>query len=441
MRILNGPAAGREIPLNEDRMSVGRGEKNDIVLPDAGIADLQARIRWMDGRWVILNCTPETRIFVGKVPFDLCKLTPGVRLQVGTTELEFVSLEERAGEMPSSHALVQPGPSAPAVPAERVGGLFPQPAHQPVSGESLPGRPSTGLEPSTRTAAGAPSGTPGSGDETEALPSGLAEPARTPPASPAASGYRRTGSLLFTASILALIIAGTLLLQRVGQRSDRTPVQHVLISEGGEGEIVSVLPYGYDEIGGGGSDPVWQRLVDARPVSPRVMVELVGRGQGSAEIPLSLEGKRVLTLRVIVRGRRARESVFRSDMPLEEVIETGERLIRQGRQLERDRPYDALARCYRPTAEFLEKIEGERPQALASEARRLGLEAEEDLEHRAGDIEQQFWQSFYLKDYARSLRQLERILELTPDEADKRHQRAAILAEVVRQRARGVASR
>lgn len=434
LRALTGPAAGKEFLLDQETLSLGRSEKNNIVLPEPSLLDLEAKIRWMDGRWVLFNCTPESKIFVGSIAVDRCKLLPGVHLSIGSTEFEILAWESSSSEPATESAAAKPPASAP--PGSAPGALVPHARAAGSRMESL--RPPQSETPKDHAQAShnrQPTEIPAPETGNEPLPSGLAQTGTAAPSASRSTTLSSAGSLLFTAFILAVVIIGIIGLQMLGRKQSLTPVQQVLIQEGREGEMISVLPYSYDQIGGSSSDEPWKRIVDAKPVSPNIMVELSGRDQGRAQIPLFFRGRQVLTLHVTVKGRARRDPVFRSDMNIEEVLSQAEGLLRQGRQLERDRLYEAVTRCYRPTAEFLEKVEGDQPQRLAAEARQLLAEADAELTRQFSECEQQFWQAYAIRENERSLRQLQHLLELVPDRSDKRHQRASIMAQVVRLKA------
>jgi hypothetical protein len=111
-------------------------------------------------------------------------------------------------------------------------------------------------------------------------------------------------------------------------------------------------------------------------------------------------------------------------------------LIDKGKQLERDHPYIAIRDYFGPVVDFLGKIDAAEAKELALDAKGALYFAEDALRERLDGFEHEFWQSYYLKDYHRSLKQLEGILEWVPDGSDKRHQRAAILAADIRRKIR-----
>jgi hypothetical protein len=434
LRALAGPLAGKEFPLNRDTLSLGRGRDNDIVLPDPELSERQATLRLEGDRWVLVNCGRETHIFERHIPVESCEFQPGNPIRVGSTTFELVyreaDAEERAGQAAKAQPLT-PGSAlggrpeadffakALTRPAEERGAGPGRPVFAP--GQSLPGA----RIPVPRDKA----------PEGEALPSGLEEePAEELPARPRYAALARVGNLAYTVLIVGLVVGGAFLIQLLGRRPPETPTQCLLIHEGGEGSIVSIWPYSYDQIGDPGGEDLWKQIVDVKRVDPPIMVELVGKNQGTAEVPLYSGTQLIRMIRVTVRGRAWKEPVFRPNRDIDTLLREAEECLERGRQLQRDFLYQAIEECYRPAADFLSRLSDPRARSLETEARQLLLAGEREMDRRLKEIEDEFWRAHYLKDLNRGLRQLQLVLELVPDGSDKRHQRAAIMADVIRKR-------
>ena len=433
LRALVGPLAGKEVPLEGDRMTLGRGSNNDIVLPDADLAEQQAVLRRENGRWILENCASETHIFERHIPVERCEFRPGNPIRIGSTMFEIVYRQGDPDERPTEPCTPQTQGQAPPP------GVGPRPDFFAGTAGQTAGP--AGANPERRIFAPGQSvpsaplaARPSVESKDEALPSGLVEhtdEGRSGP--PRYAALAKAGNFLYTLFVIGLVIGGALLVHLFGRRAPEPPTLHVLIPEGGSGTMVPVRST-YRRIGGEG-DERWRQIVDLKEVDPPIMVEVVGKNQGTAEVPLYYGRHHVATLHVTVRGRAWKEPVFRPDRDLETLLAEARVGLERGRQLQRDHLYQSVEECYRPAAEFLARLDDPRARSLEIEARRLLLEAESDLNQRLRECEDEFWLARRLNDHDRSLRQLQLILEWVPDGSDKRHQRAAILADVIRRTA------
>jgi hypothetical protein len=417
---LSGPAAGQTFVLREDTVSLGRGEECNIVLRDPSISRLQAKFRWAGGQWAIFNCTPDTKVFVEGEAASHRVLTYGARFRVGASEFEFQeSSDSVADERGTASRALVPAASPPA-----------EDFFDSTETRVDPGGPG-GLSD-----AAPPSAAKRRAPRPDGIPSGLAPESPREPSPPDPEARRLPGGAAYSLLVVVLLLGGTLAIVLVGHERPSPPVRHIVIPEGGNGQLVAVYPIFYAWIGRKEEKSSWQETVDARKQSPPCMVDLRGKKPGIAEVPLfDLRGRHILTLEVTVRGRTHEEPVYHAGMSVSEAISRAKELLENGRQLERDFCHKAIVTCYRPTVGFLSRINSDEAQRLAAEAGRRLRNAEDTLRSRIESHEQQFWQTYYLGEYARSLQQLRHILEWVPDASDKRHQRAAILAAIVRQKA------
>ena len=478
LRAMAGPLAGQEFELKSSSLTLGRAKTNDLVVADPELAELQAKISFRGRQWSMVNLTAESKLFVREIPVDRCELKPGVPIRIGSTMFELKYRDEASPAEPkkqeSQHSLIRTSAKPEAktgtdffVSPEKTEPEQTSPVREqtspvreqtsPVREQTSPGREQTspGREQTSpaeeQTSPQSERGlfAPGQANQgiqvpmripeeasESSLPSGLEEQSSDDglPQLPFA-GMVSPANLAYTVIVVLLVIGGAVLLHVIGRRPEPTPFQHVMIQEGGDGTIVSIQPYRYDRIGDGNGEGRWRQLVDVKKVDPPRMVELLGKAQGTAEVSLFHRGRHVLTLRISVRGKVWQEPVFQAEEGLEEIVARAQKLLERGQQLERDHLYEAIEDCFRPTADFMEKLEDSPAREIASEAKRLLVQAENRLEARLRDYEKQFWKAYYLKDYARALRQLERILEWVPSGSDRRHQRAAIMEDILRRKA------
>ena len=450
LRAMAGPLAGQEFELKSSSLTLGRAKTNDLVVADPELAELQAKISFRGRQWSMVNLTAESKLFVREIPVDRCELKPGVPIRIGSTMFELKYRDEASPAEPkkqdSQHSLVRTS----AKPEAKTGTDFfvsPEKTEpeqtSPVREQTSPVREKE--SPQSERGLFAPGqAVPGvqvpmripEEPSASSLPSGLEEqsPDDGLPQVPFA-GMVSPANLAYTVVTVLLVIGGAVLLHVIGRRPEPTPFQHVMIQEGGDGTVVSIQPYRYDRIGDGNGEGRWRQLADVKKVDPPRMVELLGKAQGTAEVPLFHQGRHVLTLRISVRGKVWQEPVFRAEEGLDEIVARAQKLLERGQQLERDHLYEAIEECFRPTADFMGRLEDSPAREIASEAKRLLVQAENRLEARLRDYEKQFWKAYYLKDYARALRQLERILEWVPSGSDRRHQRAAIMEDILRRKA------
>jgi len=428
LRALAGPLAGRQYALGRKSLTLGRGNENDIVLDDSDLDEFQAKLVWQNKRWTIINVGDDSKIYVRQIPVDRCDLQLGEPVRIGSTIFELISVEEgesrklrKTKALTTAEANDKPDPESQAEEKDVPVEFLPEASRDRQV--FIPGESKSIRAPKVK----------------ETIPSDLP------------SGLERqeqeldvieddepivSSSLVNSVFIITLVVGGAAAINMVGRGTAPPPLKQVLIPVGGDGAIVSLLPFGFDRIGTGEENPRWQQIVDVKRVEPPIMVEVIGKNTGSVDVPLFWRGKEVLTLHVTVRGKEWKAPPFQPDKGMENVMAQANSFIEKGKQMERDHPYIAIRDYYRPAVDFLGKIEAAEAKELALDAKGALYFAEDALKKRLDGFEHEFWQSYYLKDYHRSLKQLEGIQEWAPDGSDKRHQRAAILAADIRRKIR-----
>jgi len=62
--IFEESGARREVPLDDDAITIGRDLSADLVISDASVSRRHARLEWTEGRWLVqdLDSTNGTRV-------------------------------------------------------------------------------------------------------------------------------------------------------------------------------------------------------------------------------------------------------------------------------------------------------------------------------------------------------------------------------------------
>jgi predicted component of type VI protein secretion system len=81
---------GRRMPLPADGGIVGRSRECDVVLEDTGVSRRHAQLRPQGGEWVVTDLGSTNGVRVnGREIEGPCRLRPGDRLELGSTEVVF----------------------------------------------------------------------------------------------------------------------------------------------------------------------------------------------------------------------------------------------------------------------------------------------------------------------------------------------------------------
>ncbi len=91
---VDGPLRGVRIPLEGEAISVGRGEDQDMILPDPGASRSHAMfVRRSDG-WTIRDNGSANGLLVNDQPMSEAPLCSGDVVRIGSTRLRFVEGRE-----------------------------------------------------------------------------------------------------------------------------------------------------------------------------------------------------------------------------------------------------------------------------------------------------------------------------------------------------------
>jgi type III secretion system (T3SS) inner membrane Yop/YscD-like protein len=98
LTIREGNGRGQRFRFAGDRVSIGRGAENDVVLNDAGVSRAHARIERRGAIWVLLDRGSANGTQLNGAPLAaMAQLQEADRIRVGTVTFEFRDLDEGSG--------------------------------------------------------------------------------------------------------------------------------------------------------------------------------------------------------------------------------------------------------------------------------------------------------------------------------------------------------
>lgn len=98
LTIREGNGRGQRFRFAGDRVSIGRGAENDVVLNDAGVSRAHARIERRGAIWVLLDRGSANGTQLNGAPLAaMAQLQEADRIRVGTVTFEFRDLGEGSG--------------------------------------------------------------------------------------------------------------------------------------------------------------------------------------------------------------------------------------------------------------------------------------------------------------------------------------------------------
>ncbi len=97
--------------LTGDRIRLGRGSDNDVVLSDVSVSRYHAEIRRETGGWVIQDLKSTNGVELNRGPIERAPLQPGDRLGIGVFELAVEDLVEAGRERRDVRAQMEEEPA------------------------------------------------------------------------------------------------------------------------------------------------------------------------------------------------------------------------------------------------------------------------------------------------------------------------------------------
>ena len=113
LRLYTGDTLKQQWALSDGRLTIGRADDNDVVLPDAGVSKHHAYIECGDKGWVIVDNGSANGVFVNGTKVKTHALKYWDEIQIFNHQLKFMTSAKLQGEEdgpPSS--IAQPGPDA-----------------------------------------------------------------------------------------------------------------------------------------------------------------------------------------------------------------------------------------------------------------------------------------------------------------------------------------
>jgi pSer/pThr/pTyr-binding forkhead associated (FHA) protein len=101
--VLSGRAAGQEFPLDQDRLTLGRGPGVDVAFDDSAMSRHHAAIEYADERFRIVDLDSTNGVLVNGDPVISSSLGHGDRFQLGT--LQFQIVIDQQEESPEAYVL------------------------------------------------------------------------------------------------------------------------------------------------------------------------------------------------------------------------------------------------------------------------------------------------------------------------------------------------
>lgn len=95
--VLSGRVAGQEFPLDQERLTLGRGPGVDVAFDDSAMSRQHAAIEFGDERFRIVDLESTNGVLVNGDPVFSSSLSHGDRFQLGTLQFQIV-IEERQEE-------------------------------------------------------------------------------------------------------------------------------------------------------------------------------------------------------------------------------------------------------------------------------------------------------------------------------------------------------
>lgn len=95
--VLSAPIRGKSFLLRADVRNdwlLGRGEQCDFVISDKTVSSSHARMRRLDGEWVLEACEGKNPIIVNNRTVEFSPLHPGDKVRIGRMEMVFRSDEK-----------------------------------------------------------------------------------------------------------------------------------------------------------------------------------------------------------------------------------------------------------------------------------------------------------------------------------------------------------
>ncbi|MFI5179613.1 MAG: FHA domain-containing protein, partial [Vicinamibacterales bacterium] len=130
----------RTVELGEKDLRIGRGQENDLVLPDPGkgVSRMHAELRFEHGRYVIIDLNSQNGTWVDGQRVQRSEVSPGSEIALGPYRLRLKGVVAAAKPVDTA---VQPAPAAASETMVVPAGRSPVAAPAPPAAQAAPKRP------------------------------------------------------------------------------------------------------------------------------------------------------------------------------------------------------------------------------------------------------------------------------------------------------------
>ena len=382
LQVMNTALQGREFALEGGNIVIGRAPDCQIQIDQNSVSRAHVRIVQQGGRFLAQDLGSRNGMKINGIEMSEAELRSGDVLHVGEVQLRF-----RCDAAPDA------GPQT-ALPenAESV---------RPLTGSDI-------VAAAQQTA-----------------PPAAYEAAREEPTTGAAVGVNLKLVFAIMAGLLVAVGASALVVALVvggGGRAD-IPSPGVMVQVGGQ------QWYGYSQAAYGDfneenlivENP---EIADARRFGPGELVVL-GKTGGATTIHIRTQRGVTIPLRVIVRGvaKDELEELREARMMPQERRRSALQFIRNGQLIEKEQPYLAMKE-YEKALAVLEPLPEKGTAFL--HASRLYDDVKERVDERWKTIEGEARLAAQNSEFTRLVDLLDRAIDLIPDPADPRHQKAQV---------------
>ena len=94
--VLSGRARGQRLPLDQLRVSLGRGPGVDLTFDDPQLAREHAVIEFAEGAYHVTGLDPRTPVLLNGVSGGPGTLKPGDRIEIGAHRFEYEQVDRTA---------------------------------------------------------------------------------------------------------------------------------------------------------------------------------------------------------------------------------------------------------------------------------------------------------------------------------------------------------
>ena len=175
-----GALKGQRLIVKTPVVNIGRGDYNDIVLPDESVSTTHAKLQRREGVWVLVDLDSTNGTFIDGDPLKgEAPLAPGATVRFGDVTTVFEPTDDAAGVAKGGSTrmievlTMSPPPPKPSAPAQASKPAPPKPPAKPAAAKPVPAKPKPGARPSPPVAQQQPKKGKGCGSSAAVLLLGI----------------------------------------------------------------------------------------------------------------------------------------------------------------------------------------------------------------------------------------------------------------------------